>query len=74
MFRFIKKCFFIGSLFLSSFTNSLSTNKLNCISLNNQRYKARPEIVNVNSNNPIFYPFSFKISTCSTNCNNINDP
>ena len=76
MFRFIKKCFFIGSLFLPSFknSNSLSTNKLSCISLNNQPCKARPEIVNVNSNNPIFYPFSFKNSTCSGNCNNINDP
>ena len=29
---------------------------------------------NVNSNNPVFYPFSIKISKCSGNCNNINDP
>ena len=39
-----------------------------------QECKARPEIVNVNSNNPIFYPFSVKTSKCSGNCNNINDP
>ena len=31
-------------------------------------------IVNVNSNNPTFYPFSIKISKCGGNCNNINDP
>ena len=30
-------------------------------------------IVNVNSNNPIFYPFSIKTSKCSSNCNNINN-
>ena len=40
----------------------------------NQECKTRPQIVNVNSNNPIFYHFSIKISKCSGNCNNINDP
>ena len=47
---------------------------LNCISIKNQECKTRPQIVNINSNNPIFYPFSIKISKCSGNCNNINDP
>ena len=42
--------------------------------MNNQTCKARPEIANVDSNNPIFYPFSIKTSKCSCNCNNINDP
>ena len=45
-----------------------------CISIINQRCKARPEIININSNNPIFYPFSVKINKRSGNCNNINDP
>ena len=36
--------------------------------MNNQPCKARPEIVNVNSNNPIFYPFSIKTSKCSGSC------
>ena len=71
MFRFAKKCFFIGSLFLSSL---VSTTALTCISMSNQACKARPEIINVNSNNPVFYPFSIKTSKCSGNCNNINDP
>ena len=71
MFRFIKKCFFIGSLFLS---NLVSTTSLSCISMNNQACKARPEIINVNSNNPVFYLFSIKTSKCSGNYNNINDP
>ena len=42
--------------------------------MNNQACKARPQVVNVNSNNPIFYPFSIKTSKCSGNCNNINNP
>ena len=39
------------------------------ISMNNQACKTRPEIINVNSNNPVFYPFSIKTSKCSGNCN-----
>ena len=31
-------------------------------------------MININNNNPIFYPFSAKTSKCSSNCNNINDP
>ena len=69
MFRFIKQCFFIGSLFLS---NLVSTTYLSCISVSNQACKARPEIIDVNSNNPVFYPFSIKASKCSGNCNNNN--
>ena len=71
MFRFVKKVFFIGLTILSSFTNA---SFLSCISINNQACKARPEIITVNSNNPIFYPFSIKTSKCSGNCNNINHP
>ena len=71
MFWFIKKCFFIGSLFLSSL---VSTTSLSCISMKNQECKVRPEIINVNSNEPVFYPFSIKTNKCSGSCNNINDP
>ena len=42
--------------------------------MKNQECKTRPQVINVNSNNPILYPFSIKISKCSDNCNNINDP
>ena len=72
IFRFVKKIFFIGLTILSNFINASSS--LNCISIKNQECKTRPQIVNINSNNPIFYPFSIKISKCSGNCNNINDP
>ena len=71
IFGFVKKVFFVGLTILSSFTNASS---LNCISMNSQTCKARPEVINVNSNKSIFYPFSIKTSKCSGNCNNINDP
>ena len=73
MFVFIKKIFCIGTLFLSS-ANSLNAIPLSCISLKNQECKVRPKIADINSNNPIFYPFSIKINKCSGNCNNINNP
>ena len=47
--------------------NLLNVNSLECVSI-------RPKIVNVNSNEPIFYPFSIKTSKYSGSCNNINDP
>ena len=41
--------------------------------MNNQECKVRPEIVNVNSNKPLFYTFKIKTSKCSGSCNNVND-
>ena len=70
MFIFIKKIFCIASLCLSSL---VSVTPLSCISLKNQKCKVRPKIADINSNNPIFYPFSIKKNICSGNCNNIND-
>ena len=45
--------------------NLSSVNPLECISMNNQKCKVRPKIVNVNSNEPVFYHFSIKTSKCS---------
>ena len=42
--------------------------------MNNQECKVRPEIVNVNSNEPAFYLVSIKTSKSSGSCNNINNP
>ena len=69
IFSFVKKVFVLGLTVLSKITNALD-----CISMKNQKCKVRPKIVNINSNNPILYPFSVKINRCSGNCNNINDP
>ena len=71
IFKLVKKVFFIGLTILSDFTNA---NSLSCISMNDQECKTRPQVVNANSNNPIFYPFSIKTSKCVGNCNNINNP
>ena len=71
IFRFVLKEFFRGLTILSGFTKASS---LSFISIINQECKTRPQIVNVNSNNPIFYTFSIKLSKCSGNCDNINDP
>ena len=70
MFGFIKKMF----LTVLSYVNSLSATSLSCILMNNQECKVRPEIINVNSDEPIFYLFIIKTSKCGGNCNNINDP
>ena len=70
IFTFAKNVFFIGLTILSSFT---SVNSLICISVNNQPCKARPETINVISNNPVFYAFSIKTSKCNESCNNIKD-
>ena len=71
MFGFIKRCFFTGLVLLSTLT---SVNSLSWISMNNQECKVRPQIVNVNSEELVFFPFSIKISKCSGSCNNINNP
>ena len=71
MFVSIKKVFYFGSLFLSSL---VSATCLSCISMKSQECKVRKEIININSNKPVFYPFSIKTSKCSGSCNNINDP
>ena len=57
MFAFIEKIFYFGSLFLSSL---VSVTLLNCISMKNQECNTRPEVININSNNPIFYHLVLK--------------
>ena len=42
--------------------------------MKNRECKVRPEIININSNNPMFYPFIVEVNKCSGNCNDINDP
>ena len=47
---------------------------MSCISANNQACKVRPEVINLNSNEPVFYPFSITTNKCSSSCNSVNDP
>ena len=71
IFGFVEKDFFIALTTLSSF---LSINALNCISMNNQECKTRPQVINVNGDEPVFLAFSIKTSKCSGSYNNINYP
>ena len=76
IFRFVKKLFFVGLTILSSFTNANSLNAipLSCISMSNQECKTRPQVINVNRDEPVFFLFSIKSSKCSGSCDNINYP
>ena len=70
--RFVKKVFFKGLTILSIFTNANS--QLSYISMKNQECKTRPKYINVNGNEPVFFPFSIETSKWSGSCNNINYP
>ena len=72
MFGFIKKCFFTAITFFSC--SVLNVNSLECVSMNNQECKIRLEIININTNEPMFYPYSIMIDKCKGNCNTINNP
>ena len=72
MFRFIKKVFFTAITYFSY--NVLNVNSLKCVSMNNQECKIRPEIININTNEPLFYPYGIKINRFKASYNTINDP
>ena len=70
MFEFVKQIF-ISAMFFSC--NLPSVNSLKCISMNNQECKVGPEIVNVNSDEPVFYLFTIKTSKCRCECKELID-
>ena len=41
--------------------------------MNNQACKVRPQIVNVNEDDPLLFAYRVKASTCSGSCNNVNN-
>ena len=51
-----------------------SCNALKYISMINQECKVRLAITNINSNETLFYPYSFLLNKCSGSCNDINNP
>ena len=61
MFRFIKK------KLLLSFSGSPATK---CVSLNNQWC----QVIDVNSNEPLFYSFYVIVNNCGEKCNTIDNP
>ena len=64
--------FFCNNDFFSY--DALNVNPLKCVSLDNQECRARAEVININSNEPLFYPYSVLVDKYSGSCNNINDP
>ena len=42
--------------------------------MNYQECKIRTNNNNINTNEPLLYPYSIKVNKCSGSCNNINDP
>ena len=52
----------------------LNVYPLKCVSMNNQVCRIRSQIINVNINEPSFYPYSILANKCSGSCNNINYP
>ena len=76
----LSKKMFIGLLnvcAIGSFGESLVSNSkgpLKCLTLNNQPCQARPMVVNINSDETLFYPFTANVNKCSGSCNKIDDP
>ena len=64
----------LKSLFCWIVSTLAGVNSLSCISITNKECKVRPEIINVNSDESVIYPFSIKTSKSNGSCNNINDP
>ena len=54
--------------------NVLNLNPLKCVSMNNKECKIRKKIIDINNNEPLFYPFGISVNKLSGSCNNINDP
>ena len=67
MFRFIKKMFITAMTFVGC-------GALQYDSMSNQECKVRPAIMNINSNEPLFYPYSIAVNKCSGSCDDINNP
>ena len=57
-----------------SFLSVLKAKSLECRSMINQKCMSRPKIVDVNANEPVFYPHSITVKKCSGSCDNINKP
>ena len=69
---FIKKVFVVAMTFIKlNLSNGSSVKRVSMI---NQECKTRSEIINVNTNESIFNPYSIRINKCRGICNTTNDP
>ena len=70
MFGFIEKVLVVAMSFFSC--SVFNVNSLKYVSMNNQEGKIRLEVISINSNGPLFYPYSNLVRKCNGSCNNIN--
>ena len=57
-----------------SLVSILKVKTLECVPVINEKCMSRPKIIDLNKNEPVFYPLSIKVNKCSRDCSNINDP
>ena len=72
IFKFVMQIFVSAMMFFGcnvgvGFLNAVPK----CISMNNQECKIRPKIININSTEPLFYPYSIETNKISGSCNKL---
>ena len=65
----------IISLLISLF-GIIKTKALECVSVVNQKWMARPKILDVNEGvgKALFYPYNVQVDKCSGSCNTLDNP
>ena len=63
MFGFVKQIFASAIMFFGYNISSV----LKCVLVKNQECKIRPEIINININETLFFSYSIKVNKCSGN-------
>ena len=64
----------LSSCIVLSFSKSLPYNynePIKCVTLKNQPCQDKPALVNINSIQPLFYPFTVSVNKCGGSCNTI---
>ena len=64
---------FGGSL-ASDYSTANSEKRIKCVSLNNRPSQASSRLVNRNSDEPLYYPFTVSVNKYGRSCNTIDDP
>ena len=60
-----------------NFSGSLPSNSkrpIQCVSLNNWSCEAKPTLVDINSNETLFYPCTVNVKKSGRRCNTVDDP
>ena len=52
------------NLFINLF-NVLKVKTLECVSVINEKCMSRPKMIDLNKDEPVFYPLSIKVNKCS---------